>query len=208
MSISDAEREARRDDVITAMGGAASRSTLILGLGLTVDVEDQFLLYNAVLCYVSGADAGAIFCAHASCERDLSAMVAHLDDPPAGAERWGLGALVGHCRSAGLLGAELLDSLGELNERRKNLYHYGHSDSERGLGARSGQMLEREGTSGLREEFVARHGYEGGIKDIWRLAIDRVVQRDALAAITAAFRLRWWLVDHEESGHPSVAESG
>ena len=53
-----------------------------MGLGTTVAVEDQYLLSNAVRCYIGGADAGTIFCVHASCERDLMALVKHSGSAP------------------------------------------------------------------------------------------------------------------------------
>src|SRR4051794_36012373 len=91
------EQDKRRADVRAAMTVMESP----LRLGMTVDVEDRYLLSDAVRCYIAGADAGTIFCVHACCERDLAADLKHSPSVPAHSERWGLGALVSHYSALG-----------------------------------------------------------------------------------------------------------
>ena len=158
-----------------------------------VDVEDSYLLSDAVLCYLNGADAGTIFCAHASCERDLAALIQASGSAPSGSERWGLGALVSHCADQGLMPSDLLDNLRILNDHRKTLYHYGHSESDTALRQRTYELIHEVGSSKLREDFKERHGYDGDNKEVYRIAMDRVLQQNALSALTTGFMLRSWL---------------
>ena len=72
VNLIEEEQDKRRADIRTAFQVMSSP----IGLGVSVNVEDKYLLSNAMCCYIHGADAGAIFCAHASCERDLAALVA------------------------------------------------------------------------------------------------------------------------------------
>jgi hypothetical protein len=183
------QQDKRRADVWAAM----KVMDFPMGLGLTVDVEDTYLLSDAVLCYISGADAGTVFCAHASCERDLAAMVRHSDSVPARSERWGLGALISHCAAQGVMPADLLDRLRVLNDHRKTLYHYGHSDSADALRRRTSELIEEVGPSKLRDCFKQQHGYDGDNKEVWRFAMDSALQQNALSALTTAFMLRSWL---------------
>jgi hypothetical protein len=189
MDGSQAEQDKRRADVRAAMKVMKSP----LGLAVTVDVEDTYLLSDATRCYISGADAGTIFCVHASCERDLAAMVKHSDVAPPRSERWGLGNLVAHFAAQGPMPPDLLERLAELNEHRKTLYHYGHSESETALRWLTSNLIEEVGAFRLREEFKQLHGYDGDNKEVWKFAMDRVLQRNALSALTTGFMLRSWL---------------
>lgn len=182
-------QEKRRADIRDAMKVMDST----MGLGLTVDAEDAYLLSDALRCYINGADAGTIFCVHASCERDLAAMLQASGSAPAGSQRWGLGTLVAHCAAQRLVPSDLLDNLRILNDHRKTLYHYGHSESDTALRMRTSEFIQEDGLSKLHEEFNDRHGYEGGNKDVYKFAMGRVLQRDALSALTTGCMLRSWL---------------
>ena len=189
MALFESEQEKRRDDVRAAMAVMDSP----MGLGITVDAEDQYLLSDAVRCYIGGADAGTIFCAHASCERDLAAMVKHSGSAPANSERWGLGAFVSHFAAQAAMPPDLLNRLRILNDHRKTLYHYGHSESDTALLRRTSELIEEVVPSKLHDDFREQHGYEGDNKEVWRFAMDRVLQQNALSALTTAFKLRSWL---------------
>lgn len=182
----------RRQRLLSA---ALSRMTNLAGLGLTVDVEDSYLLSNAQLCFARGADAGAVFCAHASCERDLAALVGAAGSGPARWERWGLGPLVTHCAEQHGLPTDIARQLVELNESRKTLYHFGHSDSETALRQSTQTLIAEVGSRALRDEFAKIHGHEGGNKDVWRYAMDRALEQKALSSIEAALQLRSWLAE-------------
>lgn len=185
----ESEQEKRRADVRAAIATMDSP----MGLGITVDAEDQYLLSDAVRCYLGGADAGTIFCAHASCERDLAAMVKHSGFASANSGRWGLRALVSYCATQGTMPQDLIQRLSILNDHRKTLYHYGHSESETALRRRTSELIKEVGSSKLREEFREQHGHEGGNKEVWAFAMGRVLQQNALSGLTAAFKLRSWL---------------
>ncbi|MEU7823002.1 hypothetical protein [Catellatospora sp. NPDC049133] len=189
MADSQAEQERRRGEIRAAMRVMDSP----LGLALAVDPEDSYLLSDAVRCYINAADAGTIFCVHASCERDLASMLAASGSAPAAAHRWGLGALVTYCASQGLMPPEILGELRELNDHRKTLYHYGHSESDTALRQRTLELIQEIGHSELSAEFEEKHGYGGENKEIFAFAMDRVLQRNALSALTTGFRLRSWL---------------
>jgi hypothetical protein len=197
MDIHQTEQDERRANIRTAMKSMDSP----LGLGLTVDVEDAYLLADAIRCYINGADAETIFCSHASCERDLAAMVQSSDSAPARSHRWGLGALVDHLAAQGSMPSDLLDRLRILNDQRKSLYHYGHSESETALRRRTSDLIQELGRSKLDEDFKKRHGRGGDNKEVWSFAMDRVLQENALAALATAFLLRSWLTqvcDHRQ----------
>jgi hypothetical protein len=183
------EQDKRRADVNAAMKVMDSP----IGLALMVDAEDAYLLTDAVRCYINGADAGTIFCVHASCERDLAAMVQASGSAPGGSQRWGLGALVSYCADQGLMPSDLVDNLRVLNDHRKTLYHYGHSESDTALSQRTDELIQEVGSSKLHEDFKEQHGYEGDNKHIYAFAMDRVLQRNALSALTTGFMLRSWL---------------
>jgi len=184
------EQDGRRADVRNAMKVMHSP----MGLGVTVDVEDAYLLLNAVRCYIGGADAGTIFCAHATCERDLAALVRHTDPVPKHSARWGLGGLVQHFESLNnSMPSELLGRLRALNDHRKTLYHYGHSEAPSALRARTYDLIEDVGSATLRDDFRELHDYQGDNKDIITFAMDRVLKNDALAALTTSLMLRSWL---------------
>jgi len=192
----DANLSRRRE----ALAGAVRRMDDVRGMGFVSTVEDGYLLTGAQLCFLSGADAGAIFCAHASCERDLAAMVNAAETGPRGWERWGLGPLVTRCiEHHGLprvLGQQLLD----LNESRKTLYHFGHSDAEASLARATSALIETGGSEKLFEDFKKLNGREGCNKEVWRYAMDRVLEDKALAAIDATLRLRSWFAVKEFPG--------
>lgn len=183
------ERDKRRADVRAAMATMESPS----GLGITVDVEDRYLFSDAIRCYIVGADAGTIFCAHASCERDLAALVKHSGSAPKNSERWGLGSLVSHCVKQRAIPQDLIDGLGVLNDHRKTLYHFGHSESDVALRSRTNELIEELGSAKVRGDFREKHGYDGDNKSIWRFAMDRVLQQNALMSLATAFQLRSWL---------------
>lgn len=183
------EQDKRRADVRAAMAEMDSP----LGLAITVDVEDQYLLSDAVRCYIGGADAGTIFCAHASCERDLAVMVKHSGSAPKNSERWGLGTLVNHCADRNAMPADLINRLRILNDHRRTPYHYGHSDSDNALRRRTNELIEEVGSSQIRDDFRQQFGYEGDNKQVLRFVMDRVLQQNALSALTTGFSRRSWL---------------
>ncbi|GIF56693.1 hypothetical protein [Asanoa iriomotensis] len=189
MDAPQTEQDKRRADVRAAMNVMDSP----VGLGLTVDFEDTYLLSDAIRCYINTADAGTIFCVHASCERDLAAMVQASGFAPAGSQRWGLGALVAYCEHHEQMPPDLLDNLRILNDHRKTLYHYGHSESDNALRRRTSDLIQEVGSSKLREDFKEQRGFEGDNKEVYVFAMDRVLQRNALAALTTGFMLRSWL---------------
>lgn len=160
------------------------------GLGSTVDPEDTYLLMDAIRCYIGGADAGAIFVAHAVCERDLAAVLHHSGAAPNGSIRWGLGALIKYFDEAGELPSELISDLTALNDHRKALYHFGHSQSSTALMARTYELIDEVGSGPLRDTFRERSGFDGGNKDILRFAMDQALRDMALSGLAAALRLR------------------
>lgn len=164
-----------------------------VGLGLTASPEDAYLLSDAVRCYIAGGDVGAVFCAHASCERDLAASVQRSGDAPARAKMWGLGALIDHLEQVNTLPADLVQPLRDLNVARKTLYHHGHSESEAALMRRTSRFIEEHGESQFHADFAAAHGRPGGNKEVWVFAMDRTLRRIALDAITTGFLLRSWM---------------
>jgi hypothetical protein len=176
-----------------ALASAVTRMANTQGLGLVVTLEDMYLLTNAQLCFTRGADAGAIFCAHASCERDLACLLKFEGASPRGAERWGLGPLIAHCVKHHDLPQELAEQLRQLNETRKALYHFGHSDTEGSLARAAHAVIEEVGTDRLHQDFVNLFGYAGGNKEVWKYAVDRALEGMALAALEAAMKLRSWL---------------
>jgi hypothetical protein len=160
------------------------------GLGSTVDAEDAYLLLDSIRCYIGGADVGAIFVAHAVCERDLAAVLHHSGTAPNGSIRWGLGTLIKHFDDSGELPVELISDLMQLNENRKALYHFGHSESSSALIARTHELIEQVGSGALRETFRERSGVDGDNKDILRFAMDQALRDMALSGLAAAIRLR------------------
>ena len=107
--------------------------------------------------------------------------------------RWGLGAFVTYLTAQGSMPADLLDRLSILNDHRKTLYHYGHSETDTALQARLGRHLDKVGESTIRKSFKEAYGHEGDNKEVWRYAMDSVLREDALAALTTALMLRSWL---------------
>lgn len=189
MDARQTEQDKRRADIRVAMKVMDSP----FGLGLTVDPEDAYLLSDAMRCYINGADAGTIFCVHASCERDLAAMLHASGSAPVGSQRWGLGVIVSHYADQGLMPSHLLDNLRILNDHRKTLYHYGHSESDTALRQRTYDLIHDVGSSKLREDFRERRGFEADNKELYAFAMDCVLQRNALSALTTGFMLRSWL---------------
>lgn len=179
----------RREDLTDAV----NRIVDTRGVGLVSTVEDSYLLSGARLCFLRAADVGAIFCAHASCERDLAAMVDATDFKPRGWERWGLGPLVKHSSEHLQMPEEVAVKIFELNESRKALYHFGHSEADASLSRATSAYVHEVGSETLFAEFRARQGRDGRTKDVWRYAMDRVLEAKALAAIEAALKLRSWL---------------
>jgi hypothetical protein len=170
--------------------------------GLRVE-RTKYVDFNGAevwLCFLSGADAGAIFCAHASCERDLAAMVNAVDTRPRGWERWGLGPLVKHCMQQYGLPDEVGQQLLNLNESRKTLYHFGHSDAQASLARATSAPIEEVGSEKLFEDFKKLYGREGRNKEVWRYAADRVLENKALEAIDAALQLRSWFAVNQLPG--------
>lgn len=176
-----------------ALKSALTRMANPRGLGLVVALEYAYLLTGAQLCFTRGADAGAVFCAHASCERDLASLVKFEGDGPRGSERWGLGPLVTHCVQHHELPQELAQQLQELNESRKTLYHFGHSEAEASLARATDALIEEVGSDRLHQDFMDLFGYEGRNKEVWKYAVDRALESMALAALEAAMQLRSWL---------------
>ncbi len=188
-SASASEQDKRRAEIAAAIKAMDN----VIGLGFTVNVEDIYLLSDAVRCYRIGIDSGAIFCAHASCERDIAAMLEATGAAPAGSQRWGLGALVSYCAKSDLIPVELTENLNRLNEHRKTLYHYGHTDSETALRQQAYRLIEEIGSENLRLDFQEERGYLGDNKELFRYAMDRVLRQNALLGLRTAFQLRSWL---------------
>ena len=186
MTETDDDLSRRRED----LKNAVNRMLDIRGVALVSTVEDSYLLSGARLCFMRAADVGAIFCAHASCERDLAAMFDASDSGPRGWERWGLGPLVQHSREQFQLPEELAMKLLELNETRKTLYHFGHSEADASLSSATSAYVDEVGSGALCAEFRARHGRDGRNEEVWRYAMDRVLEAKALAEIEAALQLR------------------
>lgn len=166
------------------------------GLGIAVSPEDIFLLSDAFVSYIAGADAGAIFCVHASVERDLAALVAHTPTPPKGHERWGLGKFIAHCRDVGLVPPSLLDEIEILNEHRRTLYHYGHSSADTAIMQRASMQIEGEDGRTVWDEFTDVHGRTGDPKEVWEFALRREMRANALASLRTGLALRSWLFEH------------
>lgn len=89
------------------------------GFGLAADVEDSYLLFDAARCYRAGADSGTIFCAHASCERDLAVTIPVSGAKPQKSNRWGLGRIIDHLDRDRVLPAQLVAELRSLSDYRK-----------------------------------------------------------------------------------------
>jgi hypothetical protein len=189
--MSGLEREMERRK--RALASAISRMADPRGLGLVVTLEDAYLLSGAQLCFTRGADAGAVFCAHASCERDLASLLKFEGNGPPGSERWGLGPLITHCVQHHDLPQSLAVHLRALNESRKTLYHFGHSEAEASLARATEAIIEEVGSERLRQDFMDRFGYEGRNKEVWKYAVDRALEGMGLAALEAAMQLRSWL---------------
>lgn len=127
-------------------------------------------------------------------------MVDAADSKPRGWERWGLGPLV-KCSSEHFhMPEELAVQLLELNESRKALYHFGHSEADASLSRATSAFVEKVGSETLFAEFRARHGRDGRNKEVWKYAMDRVLEVKALAAIEAALQLRSWFAVTELPG--------
>jgi hypothetical protein len=58
---------------------------------------------------------------------------------------------------------------------------------------RTSDLIQEVGLSKLREDFKEQHGFEGDNKEVYAFAMDRVLQRNALSALTTGFMLRSWL---------------
>jgi hypothetical protein len=185
MDLVDSELDERRSEV-----AAAIREEGVLSIAMGVDVEDIYLLSGAFRCYVYGADAGAVFCAHASCERDLASTLFHAASPPIGLERWGLGRFVEYCRANGLLPSELLERLVDLNESRKALYHFGHTAAESALTRRTAALLAELGSAELYRQFAHYTGRNGDPKEVYGFAMDLTIRKTALAALRTGLALR------------------
>lgn len=183
------EADERKLEVKRAMAEHLS----LIGLSTVVEVEDMYLLNDAIRCYIGGADAGTIFCAHAVCERDIAAEVSHSASPPERSARWGLGNWMRYCEDNHLLHAELINCLDQLNEQRKSLYHYGRSQEPTALQARAATWAEE---AGAWSAFAARYGFDPSVKEVWQFSLDEVLRRDALSALVTAFRLRTFLSAH------------
>lgn len=160
-------------------------------LGFVADVEGYYLIADALRSYVNGADASAIFCAHATCERELALVVAERPSQPKNWERWGLGPLVSHCASENLLPQTLVSRLNDLNDHRKTLYHFGHTDSDSALMARAHAYVEEiESEGGIWRQFEDVNGFKGDTKEVWRFALDTALKLTALESIETALMLR------------------
>ena len=187
------DTESRRGDVAAVLEMMKSP----VGLGLTASPEDAYLLSDAVRCYTHGGDVGAVFCAHASCERDLAASVQASGGAPARAKMWGLGALVDHLEEADALPSDLVTRLRDLNEARKTLYHYGHSESEDALMHRTSRLIAERGGATVRAELAEQRGAAGDNKDVWLFAIELTLRQIALEAVTTGLLLRSWIAENE-----------
>lgn len=127
-------------------------------------------------------------------------MIEASGSAPAGSKHWGLGALVSHCANAGLIPSDLLDNLRLLNDHRKTLYHFGHSESETALLQRTDELIREIGSSKLCEDFQEERGYEGDNNQVFKFAMDRVLRQNALSARSTAFKLRSWLASNPHPG--------
>jgi hypothetical protein len=188
--VTEEDRSRDLSDAIGAMRNPA-------GLGITVEPEDSILLQDAFVCYRAGADAGAVFCAHAASERDLAAFVAHSRTPPKQHRRWGLGQLITHCRAVELVPLEILNSLEVSNEHRRTLYHYGHSGSDSSILKRTVSQAEEAGTGAVLDAYQATFGRScSGMKELLEFALAQEMRATALGAIRAALNLRSWLFEN------------
>ena len=123
------------DDIVGAAPSAPISSelredvaALVARYGIAVGIvggghQSGMLMSEAFACYVRGLFVATLLCAHATCERELAGRVASLARPPAGADRWGLGRLLGYATEQRWYAAETLKELDRLNERRRDLYH-------------------------------------------------------------------------------------
>ena len=76
------------------------------------------------------------------------------------------------------------------------MYHYGHSESETALLQGTYELIRELGFSRLRENFQEERGYEGDNKQVFKFAMDRVLQQNALSSLSTAFKLRSWLASN------------
>lgn len=116
------------DDTLVVLGGA-------------VDPEAAEVFFAALASYREGVDTAAIICTHAACERDLLAHgLASGNIAENKLHRAGLGSALAKYRT--VISSPLHAQLTTLNERRKALYHLGHSASATGLSARTSEYLK------------------------------------------------------------------
>jgi hypothetical protein len=186
-----AEAETRRTDLLKAV----STSPNTMSIGMIADIEGGLILESAVASYGRGVDVAAIITSHASCERDLLIRASRShelseSEPPKAYVMWGLGKLVDYFVSE--LPAELSAKLLLLNVRRKNLYHYGHSDSEIGIRDSTHKYIHQRGQPALYEEYERRHGQIPDQTELLEFATHAMLRKQALEAIESAFATRAW----------------
>ena len=73
-------------------------------------------------------------------------MVEAADSKPRGWERWGLGPSVKHSSKHFHMPEELAVQLLELNESRKTLYHFGHSEADASLSRATSAYVQEVGS--------------------------------------------------------------
>ena len=160
-------RAAEVDQIVASCGGP------ILYGHSSGGYEAGFLIAEAARCYRFGADIACILCAHACCERELAGILRWQKSYPQGAERWGLGRLIGAGQERNWFGMDLAVKLEQVNENRRTLYHLQDFGAQRGLWRRAMQTADGPAA----KDDVAR-------------AIPGTLRRDALEALECAFVLR------------------
>lgn len=89
--------------------------------------EGERLWAGTLSAFIQGNWVEAMLCAQATCERTLAALIYNLfamAEPPKNWERWGMAALVNHCRDDRLVDDGLLNEVGVMCEERKPYDHW------------------------------------------------------------------------------------
>ena len=134
--------------------------------------ESSRLFLEAGGCYIHGFFAAALLCAHGSCERELAGRVAAIAAPPAGWQKWGLGALIKEAVSRGWYSAATIELLKATNEKRRDFFHF--------------RGLWDDGTIATRTLAQRPWGHKSEADEF----MSSVLAEDAFEAIKAAFAIR------------------
>lgn len=186
-----ADLESRREDAMRVW----ATSSRPLSVAVLPDVEARLILQSAFDAYIGAVDVAAIISAHASCERDLLSRVAHWAElgeaqPSRNVDRLALGTLIGHFKVR--LPTELTEALERLNDRRRTLYHYGHSNGVRGVRETTTAFMQAHGQTALSDAYERRHQQNPDRKQLLQFAMDHMLQEHALEALTTALATRAW----------------